>query len=189
MSIQNCNNPSCKFWHLPVCVNYKSEKRFSLWRQMPFPTCWGIRETQQEVEERWCERISCYSEGVYTIRLRTSRFLSEKIYSTRTGSVGIKTRRQILQRHLAPNQNSAKKGCEVLSKSVRFMSVLARQNSRIDHMRRPCTKNDALAKQRGIWRKIFTSSRIRTKLRFMFLVKSKVCRRLLLQRDQKKKQS
>ena len=61
---------------------------------------------------------------------------------------------------------------EVLSKSVRHMSVvLARRNSRKDHMLRPWSKNDAPAKQRGIWRKIFTSSRTRTKLRFIFLVK------------------
>ena len=32
-------------------------------------------------------------------------------------------------------------------------------------MRRPCTKKDAPAKQRGIWRNIFTSSRMRKKLR------------------------
>ena len=31
--------------------------------------------------------------------------------------------------------------------------VLARQNSKKDHMRRPCTKKDASAKQRTIWRK------------------------------------
>ena len=55
---------------------------------------------------------------------------------------------------------------EVLSKSVRLMSaVFARQNSGKDHMRRPGSENDAPAKQRRIWRKIFTSSRIRTKLR------------------------
>ena len=43
---------------------------------------------------------------------------------------------------------------EVLSKSVRLMSVvLVRQNSRKDHMRRLCTKKDAPANQRGIWRK------------------------------------
>ena len=37
---------------------------------------------------------------------------------------------------------------------MRLMSVvLARQNSGKDQMRRPCTKNDAPAKQRGIWRK------------------------------------
>ena len=63
---------------------------------------------------------------------------------------------------------------EVLYKGVRLMSVvLARQNSRTDHMRRPCTKNDAPAKHRGIWRKTFTSSRIRTKLRSKFLVKQR----------------
>ena len=39
---------------------------------------------------------------------------------------------------------------EELSKSVRLMSVvLARQNSRKDHMRRLCTKKDAPAKQLG----------------------------------------
>ena len=41
-------------------------------------------------------------------------------------------------------------------------------------MRRPSPKNDAPAMQRGIWRKTLTRSRIRTKLRFMSLVKSKV---------------
>ena len=45
---------------------------------------------------------------------------------------------------------------EVLSQSVRLMSVVrARQNSRTDHMRRPRTKNDAPAKQRGIGENIF----------------------------------
>ena len=43
---------------------------------------------------------------------------------------------------------------EVSSKSVHLMSVVfARQNSRTDHMRTPRPKNDAPAKQRGIWRK------------------------------------
>ena len=48
---------------------------------------------------------------------------------------------------------------EELSKSVRFMCVVfARQNSRNDHMRRPCTKKDAPAKQRGIRRKEYGQS-------------------------------
>ena len=76
------------------------------------------------------------------------------------------------------------------SKSVCFMSVvLARKNSGKDHLRRPSTKKDAPAMQQRIWRKICTSSRIRTKLRFMFLVKSEVCRHLSLQRDQKSENS
>ena len=59
---------------------------------------------------------------------------------------------------------------EELSKSANLMSVvIARQNSGKDHMRRPCTKKDAPAEQRGIWRNIFTSSRMRTD-RFVLLL-------------------
>ena len=74
---------------------------------------------------------------------------------------------------------------EELSNSVRLMSVvLVRQNSGKDHMRRPCTKKDAPAKQRGIWRKVFASSRIRTKLRSALLFEQ-VQWRHPLQRDQR----
>ena len=68
--------------------------------------------------------------GVFSIGLCISRFLSEKVYSTRTRKIGIETRRQILQR--APGANS-KLGKEKVhregsSKSVRLMSAaLARQ--------------------------------------------------------------
>ena len=55
-------------------------------------------------------------------------------------------------------------------------------------MRIPRTKNDAPATQRGIWRKIFTSPRIRTKLCFMFLVKLRQCGRPL-QRGHKSENS
>ena len=40
-----------------------------------------LRRSQQEVKERWCERVSCSVEGVYTIGLCISRFLSEKVCS------------------------------------------------------------------------------------------------------------
>ena len=152
-------------------------KRLCTWRQMPFPTCWGRRKAQQEVGEWWCERVSCYIEGVRTIWLCVSRFKSENIYSKWTCNVGIKTRRQLLQRHLAPNQNSGKKGSierYYPKVCVRFMSVVfARRNSRTYHTRILCTKKHAPAKQHVIWRKSFTSSRIRTKLRFTVLVKQR----------------
>ena len=32
-------NPSCKFWHLPVCLNYKSEKTVVFMAKMILPTC------------------------------------------------------------------------------------------------------------------------------------------------------
>ena len=47
-----------KIRHPPVCQNYKSKTRCRTWQQRPFSTCWGGGEAQQEVEERWCERIS-----------------------------------------------------------------------------------------------------------------------------------
>ena len=65
-------------------------KRMYVWRQMPFPTCWGRRKAQQKIEERWCKRISCDIEGVYTCGLCISRFWSEKIYSRWVGKLGTK---------------------------------------------------------------------------------------------------
>ena len=85
-------------------------KRSCPWRQMPFPIYWGWRTDQQEVEERWCERISCDIEGVYAVGLCVLRLLLVKVYSTWTWKIGIKSHRRMLQRHMAPNQNSGKKG-------------------------------------------------------------------------------
>ena len=76
---------------------------------MPFPICWGWRTDQQEVEERWCERISCDIEGVYAVGLCVLRLLLVKVNSTWTWKIGIKSHRRMLQRHMAPNQNSGKK--------------------------------------------------------------------------------
>ena len=39
-------------------------------------------KAQQKVKERWCARISCDIEGVKTIGLCISRFLTEKVYSS-----------------------------------------------------------------------------------------------------------
>ena len=57
---------------------------------------------------------------------------------------------------------------EELSKIVNLMSVVvARLNLRKGHKRKPCTMKDAPAEQHGAWRKLFTSSRMREKLRFV----------------------
>ena len=58
-----------------------------------------------------------------------------------------------------------------------------------DLMRRLCTKKDAPAEQRGTSRKVLTSSRIRTKLRFAFLLKQRQCRRLSLRNHLKSENS
>ena len=46
----------------------------------------------------------------FQFELCVSRSSSEKIYSMERRKIGIETRRQILQGHLAPNKNSGKKG-------------------------------------------------------------------------------
>ena len=98
-------------------------RRLCTWRQMPFPTCWGTRKAQQEVEEWWCERTSCCVEGLHTIGLCISRFPSETMHAKRTWNDGMKTLRQIFQRYLALKSEFGRMGQrEVWSKSVRFMS-------------------------------------------------------------------
>ena len=62
------------------------------------------------------------------------------------------TRRQVSPKAPGTKSNFGKERVhrEVLSKNVNLMSVvLARQNSEKYHMRRPCTKKEPPAKQRG----------------------------------------
>ena len=39
MPIKILQNQLCKFWHPPVCLNYKSEKGCVYGDKLPFPTC------------------------------------------------------------------------------------------------------------------------------------------------------
>ena len=77
-----CKNPSCKFWHLPVCLGCRSEKGCVHGDKCHFRHVEGRRKAQQKVKERWCKRTSCDIVGVYTIGLCISRFLSDKVCST-----------------------------------------------------------------------------------------------------------
>ena len=127
-----------------------------LWQEVSFSTCCGRREALQKVKEEWCERISCDSEGVFTIGLCVSRSPSDNIYSTENRKIGIESRRQILQRHMAPYTYSGKERVrpEGSFRRVNLISViLARPGLRRGHERSPYNKTDAPGKQRGTWRK------------------------------------
>ena len=91
----------------------------------------------------------------FQFELCVSRSSSEKIYSMERRKIGIETRRQILQGHLAPNKNSGKKGSIAMHYSkVRLMSVvLARLSSRTGHRRKPCTKKRCARGVAVTWRK------------------------------------
>ena len=140
-------------------------------------TCWGWWEAQQKVKERWCEGISCIIEGVYTIGLCISRILSEKIYSMWIWKIGIETHRRKFstgtRHHIKIRESKGPSRGILLKCAPHERSVLARPNSEKYHMRRPCTKKDAPAEQRGIGRKILTSSRMWTNLRFILVMESR----------------
>ena len=54
-------------------------------------------------------------------------------------------------------------------------AIRALPDLRKEHETKPCSKKDAPAEQHGIWRKIFTSSRMRTKLRIILQLKQGCC--------------
>ena len=75
-----------------------------------------------------------------------SRFSSGKIHSTGRRKLGIKShRRQILQGHVAPHQNSGKKGSVARRHSevrASLSAVLALPSLRRGHKTKPRTKKD-----------------------------------------------
>ena len=131
-------------------------------RKMPIPTRWGWWSAQWEVEEKWCKRISCHSQGVYSIRLCVSRFSSEKNYSTERWKIGIKAHCQIHRGHVAPHKKFGKERVprEALIKSANFMTTIrARPGLRRGHKRKPRNKEDAPAQKHGTWRKNILQTR------------------------------
>ena len=82
---------------LPCLSIYKSESGCTKGEKCRF---WHVEvdgEPSKKVEEKWCQRTSCLTEGVYTKGLCVSRFPSEQIYFTWIWKIGNKTHRQILQ--------------------------------------------------------------------------------------------
>ena len=163
-----CKNPSCKFWHSLVCQNYKPETGCMYGRKHSFRHV-EADETPSTKSKKGCAKGS-------VARLKESIQLGcvsqdsspRKFILREPGKLG--SRHAVkFSRALGIKLKFGKERVsrEELSKSVNLMSaVLARQNLGKDHRRRPCTKKDVPAVQRGIWQKLFTSSRMRTKLRF-----------------------
>ena len=94
-----CANPSCDYWHPPVCraTNVYSDAL----RLMDSP----VKRRRKGVE-----RISCLTEGVCTIGLCVPRLPSEKVYPAGSWKIGIEAHRQVLEGHDASRKHSGKQG-------------------------------------------------------------------------------
>ena len=58
---RKCTYPSCKLGAPPACLYSKSESTMHIcWKLMLIPTRWDWWTIQQKVEEKWCEKISCF---------------------------------------------------------------------------------------------------------------------------------
>ena len=153
-----------KIWHIPVCQIC----RFESWCTYGDKSHFRHVEAEEKPNKKSKKGGAKWS--VPPLGLCVSRFLSETIWFCMLGSKHAdKFSKGTWHRIKIGERKGPSRG---ISQCVRLMSVVfARSNSRRDHMRRRCTKKDAPADQREIWRKIFTSSRIRTKLRFTLLLK------------------
>ena len=134
------------------------------------------------LKERWCARTSrnfectqlgCVSQDSYprkSVQREVGKLGSKHAVKFSTG-----TWHQI---KILERKGSHR---EELSRSVHLMSVvLARQNSRKNDMRRPCTKKDAPAEQHRIWRKYLQDQEFEKKQRFILIL-----RQGLLRQDQR----
>ena len=150
--LTNCKNPSCSFWHLPVCHNYKSQIGCKFGRKCFF--------RHVEADEK-------------PIKLCISRFLTEKVYSTWKGKLGSNHAVKFFKGTWYQKKNRERKGpsrciikkCELHELCLCAPKFGERWHEETLHQER-CGRSAA-------WdlANIFTSSRMRTELGFTLLLK------------------
>ena len=98
---EKCTNPSCNFWHPPVCLNYKSESGCTFVEKCRFRHVEADGHPSKKSKKSGVEVQLSYKRSLHK---------SEKFHSTERRKIGIQSHRQILQGHVAPHENSRKKG-------------------------------------------------------------------------------
>ena len=103
-----CADPSCDYWHPPVCQNYKSVSGSKFGDKCLF------RHTVADGQHSKKSKKSCGKGSVAL--LKESKLLEcgsqdcpQKVYSLRSWKNGIESRHHILQGHVAPHQISGEK--------------------------------------------------------------------------------
>ena len=109
---KKCTNPSCNYRHPPVCQNYISETVCRSGRSCAISDMLSWRRSPTRSRRR-CERISCCVEGIGTHELRIAGSSSKEVYSTERRTSRNQLQGSIPTMHLAPHENSGKKGSVV----------------------------------------------------------------------------
>ena len=95
-----CNNPSCNSWRLPVCQNDKSQTGCIHGNRCYF------RHVEAEEEPNKKSKKGGAIGSVALVEYRQVGCVSQdsrtKVFSTESRKIETKSRRQILQQHLAP---------------------------------------------------------------------------------------
>ena len=74
-------NPSCHYWHPPVCPYHKSESGCTCGDKCRFRHVEAVWQPSEKTKKSGVKRISCFIFGIKTFGLCVSRFSSEKICS------------------------------------------------------------------------------------------------------------
>ena len=98
-----CTNPSCKLWHTPVCLNYKSEKGRAHGDKCHFRHVEAEGKPNKKSKKGGAKgSVAIKKASIQSSRVSLDSY-QRKIFSTWIWKIGVETHRQILQRHLAPN--------------------------------------------------------------------------------------
>ena len=143
---KNCTNPSCKFWHPPVCQNHKSETGCKYGRKCFFRHVDADEKPIKKSKKDGAKgSVALLKESALLGCVSQDSYPRKSVLGER-GKFG--SRRAVKSSNRTCHKTNLKERVihEELSQILNRMSVvLARQNSRKDHMRRPCTKKDAPA--------------------------------------------
>ena len=164
----SCTNPSCDYWHPPVCQNHESES------ECAFGDKCLCRHTKAD------RQPSKKSGGTGSVALlNESKPLGCVFQDAEPPESKSILRRSENWDHIIPSSSpwahgtTKKRERNCPSSGVVQKLVFVRRNLRIGHRKKPCNKNDAPAEKHGIWQK--NVHKLNEKDRVTFFSLAEVC--------------
>ena len=106
---RKCYYQSCNYWHPPVCQDYKSETGCMYGNKCFFRHVEAEEKPSKKSKKGGAKGSVALLRSLYNWVV-CLKILNRETLSTERWKIGIKSRRQILQGHVAPKKNSGKKG-------------------------------------------------------------------------------